>query len=282
MIERKKTPNREDTLAARLKSLRNQDDTPPSASKTAPKSSSITRPSAQNYELQDQQDEDMFQTDDQTLEELLGDVRPDEDFQAEPDDAKVKALLEELADSIPKDDKVEEGKDDDSDDSDGEHMTRDVEQAMARFRDEAELEESLGNKPNTDDLTLPKVPFNLSDLPSAPATDIDDITARLAALRPPSDPLALPEVPTSKPAGKPINRLASRTNYTDDDVDSWCTVCLEDATLRCLGCDDDVYCTRCWREMHIGPSAGFDESGHKAVQFTKNKKEEKRKVAVGA
>ncbi|EEU48240.1 uncharacterized protein NECHADRAFT_99023 [Fusarium vanettenii 77-13-4] len=331
LIERRKTPTREDALAARLKSLRSQDEASPSAPKTSPQ---VSRPAPapssspsplirktskdEPQKLDDDDDVDaMFQTDDQTLEELLGDVKPGEGFQVEPDDEQVKALLEELADSIPQD--TEDGvkgssKDkDDSDDSDGETMNKEIDDVIARFRDEVEIEAAL-NKDKTPepesesedegqekdtaskdvDLDLPDLPSNLDALPTAPASsaragsaDIDDITARLAALRAPSpsasDSFSLPSVPTSKPSGKPINRLTSRTNYTDDDMDSWCTVCLEDATLRCPGCDDDVYCTRCWREMHIGPQAGFDERNHKAVQFTKDrKKKEKRKVALGA
>jgi hypothetical protein len=253
----------------------------------------------------DEKDVDaIFQTDDQTLEELLGDVGPEDAFTAEPDDEKVKALLEELSQAIPKDDTTKESgvneKEDgnDSDDSDGEHMTRKVDETIARLRDEAELdakspssesEEETDKAPTneTSDLALPSVPSNLADLPAsssrAGSADIDDITARLAALRAPasSDSLDLPSVPTSRPSGAPVKRLTSRTKYTDDDVDGWCTVCLEDATLRCLGCDGDPYCTRCWREMHVGPAAGFDERTHRAVQITRSKKKEGR-VALGA
>ncbi|KAH7182463.1 uncharacterized protein B0J16DRAFT_373089 [Fusarium flagelliforme] len=309
LIERKKAPTRDDTLAARLKSLRERSNEPASPAAPVPKTAQEP-PKTQSSQPEktpqkdtpkpsiEEDDESMFQTDDQTLEELLGDIAPEDTFSTEPDDAEVKALLEQLADAIPKD---EDETKDDSDDSDGEKMGKDVDEVIARFRDEAEVEAALaktkspeesdeGEETNTKegDVTLPEVPSDLTDIPSsarAGSADIDDITARLAALRAPSPDLSLPSVPTSKPSGKPVNRLTTKTNYTDDDVESWCTVCLEDATLRCPGCDDDVYCTRCWYEMHRGPQAGFDERSHKAVQFTKDKKtekKEKKKVALGA
>ncbi|KAF5020947.1 hypothetical protein F66182_7028 [Fusarium sp. NRRL 66182] len=304
LVERKKTPTREDALAARLKSLRERGEASPTPEHKPHESAKPTPaqipPKNPSPKLQAEDDDAIFQTDDQTLEELLGDVEPGEGFQPEPDDAQVKALLEELANSIPQDEDGAKKRQDDSDDSDGEAMNRDVDRVIARFRDEAEVEAALAKNKSPEpepgseseqeqetgkpsDMALPDVPSNLADMPSstrAASADMDDITARLAALRAPSpeDPsLALPSVPTSKPS-KPVSRLTSRTNYTDDDVESWCTVCLEDATLRCPGCEDDVYCTRCWYEMHRGPQAGFDERRHKAVQFTK---ENKAKVAVG-
>ncbi|KAL9945555.1 hypothetical protein D7B24_000319 [Verticillium nonalfalfae] len=133
--------------------------------------------------------------------------------------------------------------------------------------------------------------LSLPSVPSGPATssrpsDDDSLTARMAALRLPSsdqdaeaaaaDDIGLPSVPSDQPA----NRLRSRTGYTDDDAKNWCTVCLEDATLRCLGCDDDGYCTRCWREMHVGPAAAFDDRTHKAVLLGRDPRP--KRVALGA
>ncbi|KAJ6786489.1 hypothetical protein PWT90_06894 [Aphanocladium album] len=341
VIERAKTPTREDALTARLKSLREGSATPeperrraspkPVASRTAApseKQNADTPVTSEKYTIKDENIEEILETDDDTLQELLADVTPDEERGAastqEPSDEQVKALLEKLANDIPKDTdewpkyQDSDGDELDSDDSDSEAMKRKVKDVMERLQDEAELEASHSEKdsevkdfqdPHDEaihdtaaaDLGLPSVPSDLQEMPSSPGAskqgkpDLDDIAARMAALRAPSHNTDgggdddegspnLPSVPTSRPSAKPAKRLESRTKYTDDDVDSWCTVCLEDATLRCLGCDDDVYCARCWREMHISPAAAFDDRSHRAVQFTKDKKkkEEPRKVALGA
>lgn len=341
VIERSKPATREDTLAARLKSLRAQDGgsasspgqksletektatsviPPSSASESRTAKAGNTASKEKPAELEDGDDADfMFSTDDQTLEELLGDVSADDNLVTEPSDEQVKALLEELSLSVPKDDEDEGGHEketvEDSDDSDGERMQSKANDVIARLKDEIELEATLRNTDDDDeaeptlqnkeegqqddgdsgsaniDFVIPSLPSNLDNLSaSSPgrasaAADMDDITARMAALRAPTDDsFSLPSVPSSKPSAgdKPVKRLTSKTDYTDDDIDTWCTVCLNDATLRCLGCDDDPYCTRCWREMHIGPAAAFDDRSHKAVQFTRARKKDQQRVALGA
>ncbi|KAL2199091.1 hypothetical protein P885DRAFT_58497 [Corynascus similis CBS 632.67] len=127
--------------------------------------------------------------------------------------------------------------------------------------------------------TLPAVPSQLPEGAPTPTTHNDeddfekDISARLASLRglgSPDDALGLPSVPTFRPQdydpssslGGRGSLLRSSGKYTDEDQKTWCVACLEDATVRCAGCDGDVYCARCWKEMHVGPSAGFEERGH--------------------
>lgn len=246
--------------------------------------------------------EALFRTDDDTLEELLGDMSAAplaREQDAGDDDDKVKALLEELSRSIPQD--AEEKKEEESDDSDGEKMTTEADAVIARLRDEMEVEAALAKTEDKEeeeeqgqptfsdpDLALPSVPQDLASSSSPNSSNIEDITARLSALRASSEPASdLPSVPTSLPAKDNPNRLKTTTKYTDDDADSWCTVCLEDATLRCLGCadvgkeDGEPYCSRCWREMHLGPTAAFDDRDHKAVQFGRKQGKEKR-IALGA
>ncbi|KAI1484645.1 hypothetical protein F5X96DRAFT_683434 [Biscogniauxia mediterranea] len=150
-------------------------------------------------------------------------------------------------------------------------------------------------------LDLPAVPSALQDQaadddhlseppspsPSSSADEDEDfaavIASRMAALRvspgPPElpaaptadvDALGLPGVPTFAPAERsafPAARVGY--GYSDADQKTWCVVCLEDGGVRCLGCDGDVYCARCWKDMHVGPRAGYDERGHRWESFVR-------------
>ena len=98
----------------------------------------------------------------------------------------------------------------------------------------------------------------------------------------PSAPTALPTTTTKAPNA---NLKTDTTTYTDNQIETWCSICTDDATLRCIGCDGELYCTNCWMEGHRGEDAGREERGHKAVFFDedkKKKKAERRKVGVGA
>lgn len=140
-------------------------------------------------------------------------------------------------------------------------------------------------------LALPEVPSLLADpVPSTadgggggPTAGQDrrsldfenDIATRMAALKglgagTDTDAFGLPSAPTFQPEDRPLRTVYRRPGYTDEDQKTWCVVCLEDATVRCQGCDGDVYCARCWREMHVGPAAGFDERGHKWAKFERD------------
>lgn len=51
---------------------------------------------------------------------------------------------------------------------------------------------------------------------------------------------------------KPLAKLSSilSKDYeanSDDDELPWCCICNGNAVLRCHGCDDDLYCRRCYR-----------------------------------
>lgn len=116
------------------------------------------------------------------------------------------------------------------------------------------------------------IPFNLPQAPKrelempptyCEATADDELASRFANL-------GLPSVPTTiKSASGQIKPKLQTSGYTDEEIDSWCIICNEDATLSCVGCDGDLYCTNCWLEGHKGPDAGYEERKHKAIQHNK-------------
>ncbi len=129
-------------------------------------------------------------------------------------------------------------------------------------------------------LDLPATPSKLPDpVPSAQhATQDDDLASRFAGL-------SLPSVPTSMKATNRSSATKANVGFTDEDIDTWCIICNDDATLQCTGCDGDLYCMNCWIEGHRGEDAGADERKHKAIQFVKGggkKKVPKRRVMMGA
>jgi hypothetical protein len=139
-----------------------------------------------------------------------------------------------------------------------------------RKNDEPEQNEDSG-------LDLPSAPTDLPEDDFERTKAIEDaFTARLAALSAPSpsqtDSLGLPSAPSFSPRKKPPIG-SSLQKRIDDEIDTWCIICQDDATLKCLGCDGDLYCQLCWTEGHRGESAGFDEKTHKVVLYARKKKQ---------
>jgi hypothetical protein len=128
-----------------------------------------------------------------------------------------------------------------------------------------------------DGLNLPSAPTELPEDDFDRAQAIEDaFTARLAALSAPSpsqtDSLGLPSAPSFSPRKKPPIQ-SNIQKRIDDEIDTWCIICQDDATLKCLGCDGDLYCQLCWTEGHRGESAGFEEKTHKVVLYARKKKQ---------
>jgi hypothetical protein len=313
----------ESDLSARLRGLRNGSPSPSPAPKPSASSEPPPFPSAPA------EDPDPLRNpidpDDRTLDELLADLGPDDQWTLNPDDpGDIKKLLDEARSALPCDDPStasqaqsgkadakDEGKKPDNeflisdldmsvfalDDEDGkekgiesrlEDESREAQDIVARLLDEVNLERS--NEPNDREatqekpekggeeepgLSLPSAPSKLPEPPSGAepskkSIDFEsDIAARMAVLKGlgSTNELGLPSAPTFKPLDKPVKGLMKK--YTDEEVESWCIICQDDATVKCMGCDGDLYCASCWKEGHMGPDVGWEERRHKWTKFRK-------------
>lgn len=88
---------------------------------------------------------------------------------------------------------------------------------------------------------------------------------------PPSQPapngMRFPSAPTALPEAAPSRKVPK---FTDAEIDTWCIICLADATVRCLGCAGDLYCGLCWKEGHTGPDVGYENRRHKSEKLRRN------------
>ncbi|KAF4636851.1 hypothetical protein G7Y89_g1227 [Cudoniella acicularis] len=174
--------------------------------------------------------------------------------------------------------------------------SREVQEVIARFMDEAKLvrvpspdredgndssaPRAEGEEGEDPSFSLPSAPSTLPDplpqqtLRTKKSLDFETaLLSRMAALKGPSssssqDPLGLPSAPTSKPISKEVKE-GWRKGITDEEIESWCVICQDDATIRCQGCDGDLYCANCWREGHMGPDVGYEERLHRWVKWRK-------------
>lgn len=145
-------------------------------------------------------------------------------------------------------------------------------------------ENPAADNPDETSLALPSAPTALKPTDSLDETQAleDAFTARLAALaQPQTDALGLPSAPSFAPSKKPPKVQSNLPSALDEEIDTWCIICQDDATLKCLGCEGDLYCRNCWMEGHQGESAGFEERRHRAVEFVKGGDKKKRLAAAG-
>lgn len=97
--------------------------------------------------------------------------------------------------------------------------------------------------------------------PDTPDTDFE-----------PFKSIALPSAPTTALASRKKN--ANALNFSDEEIEIWCIICCADATVRCSGCSNDLYCWSCWHEGHVGDEVGYELRQHVWDRFQKKRPEQ--------
>ena len=136
---------------------------------------------------------------------------------------------------------------------------RGAQEALQHILDEADNELSEGapapqsgltqdiHHPGSHTETPPVDSFAALQFPSAPDASFEG--------------LELPSAPTTAPTRKEKANAKAKPP-TDQEIETWCVICCNDASVKCFGCDKDVYCWGCWREGHMGEDAGLEEKAH--------------------
>ena len=122
-----------------------------------------------------------------------------------------------------------------------------------------ESDENNGEKSeeeNEDELAQNVIKQILEDSRREEEEDLADLTGQIEKLpHPPSSDMV---------TGGAVGGVgSSKYDNEEDDELPWCIICNNDACLRCLGCDGDLYCNRCYREGH----PRYELEDHKTVPF---------------
>ena len=206
-----------------------------------------------------------------TIEELLGQLDPEDQYRISSADIEEgKELIAEAKRTLPNGDSsiqnigwrsstaslsrsprdpgqvVEPGQDEEAE----------AEDCLQRILDEVELDRQQEPATTVSSSHSEKVPT--PQAPKPPDTFASLIFPSLPDLPVPS--LTLPSAPTATPSTRKSNMQS--TGFSDKDIDSWCIICCANATVKCFGCDGDLYCWGCWREGHIGKDVGMEEKSH--------------------
>jgi len=200
-----------------------------------------------------------------TIEELLADLGHEEQYTVDPTELKdandllaeakralpdveaQKQLPQEERSTAPPDgnldtttDSAKQGEQDEE---------AEVAASLQRILDEIELEKHQNPSPSQ---ASPKQSIGYSAPPDSISSLIFPSTPE--DLKHPCTGLDLPSTPKTAPT----TRKPEATGYTNEQIDSWCVICCANASVKCFGCDGDIYCWGCWREGHVGEDVGED------------------------
>ena len=206
-----------------------------------------------------------------TIEELLAEIGPEGDYRIDDTELRdAQYLLAEAQAALingesnaggPKSTK-DESNDSNATEKQGQRRvspSEDEEAATALqcILDEADQEVEEGSP-------APLLAKDNAVAPSAPSWDAEPFVSLQFPTIPNSafDDLDLPSAPTAVPTIRQANGNAIKKGATGVEIDSWCIICCSDASVQCFGCDKDLYCWGCWREGHMGESAGMEERTH--------------------
>ncbi|KAK0515846.1 hypothetical protein JMJ35_001880 [Cladonia borealis] len=215
-----------------------------------------------------------------TIEELLAELGPEDQWTVDSTDLKeADDLLAEARRALPEQETLKQEPQHQSSVT-GETLDPPTEPPDQEQDEEAEADASLQRI--LDELEFEKLQ---EPAPSAPSQQRDSESPILpsppldsfASLVFPSTPetplhsLNLPSTPTTTPSTRKVRSEPKPQGFTDEEIDSWCIICCANASVKCSGCDGDLYCWGCWREGHVGPDVGLEEKRHVWERVAKKK-----------
>ncbi|KAI8060672.1 uncharacterized protein B0P05DRAFT_557793 [Gilbertella persicaria] len=81
-----------------------------------------------------------------------------------------------------------------------------------------------------------------------------------------------PNVSTTSNSTKPKGIIPKPLGKDDlhDEMNDWCCICNDDATIECLGCEDDnTYCKPCFVYTHLSEAADYEATKHKSRPYVR-------------
>ena len=143
------------------------------------------------------------------------------------------------------------------------------ESELARQQSESHREKNAEQQasPVKDEHSPPLSPFmkasSTLELPDTPSKPLPQLTDDDKTPHSPAEDL--PAAPTFAPNERPV-RITSWTGASDSVPTTWCCICSDDAEIKCLDCDGQIFCPRCWREMHF-EEGSEEERRHRAMNL---------------